>query len=162
MGDLYPWLVFTHLVGAFGFALAHGVSAAVGLRLTREREVQRVRALLELSQIATGGMYVALMLLLIGGVSAAFVAGLWGRGWIWAATAILVFVIFFMYARASRFYAEVRGSVGLVNYQRRDAPIAVDADEMARLLSSPRGYELATVGGIGLVAIIWLMYFKPF
>ena len=88
MGDLYPWLVFTHLVG--------------------------------------------------------------------------VFVIFFMYARASRFYAEVRGSVGLVNYQRRDAPIRVDADEMTRLLSSPRGYELATVGGLGLVAIIWLMYFKPF
>ena len=162
MEGLYPWLVFAHLVGAFGFALAHGVSAAVALRLTREREIERVRALLELSQMATGGMYVALTLLLIGGVSAAFVAGLWGRGWIWAATATLVFVVFFMYARASRYYGELRGAVGMVNYQRRDAPLAVDADEMARLLASPRGYELAGVGGLGLLVIVWLMYFKPF
>jgi hypothetical protein len=49
-----------------------------------------------------------------------------------------------------------------VNYQRRDAPIATDATEMARLLASPRAMELAAVGTLALVVILWLMFFKPF
>jgi hypothetical protein len=162
MDGPYPWLVFVHVLGAFGFAVSHGVSAAVALRLRHEREVERVRALLELSQLATGGMYVALLVLLAGGITATFIAGLWGRGWIWASIATLVLVMGFMYARASRYYGELRGSAGLVNYQRRDAPIATDPAEMTRLLASPRAMELAAVGTLGLVVILWLMFFKPF
>lgn len=162
MEGFYPWVVFVHVLGAFGFALSHGVSAAVALRLRHEREVERIRALLDLSQLATGGMYVALFVLLTGGITAAFIAGLWGRGWIWAAIATLVLVLGYMYARASRYYGELRGSVGLVNYQRRDAPVAVDQAEMTRLLASPRGIELAAVGSAALVVILWLMFFKPF
>jgi len=162
MEGLYPWVVFVHVVGAFGFALSHGVSAAVALRLRHEREVPRIRALLDLSQLATGAMYVALLVLLAGGITAAFIAGLWGRGWLWAAIATLVLALGYMYARASRYYGELRGSVGLVNYQRRDAPLAVDEAEMTRLLASPRGNELAAVGSAALVLILWLMFFKPF
>ncbi len=162
MEAFYPWVVFVHVLGAFGFAVTHGVSAAVALRLRHEREVERVRALLELSQLATGAMYVAILILLAGGIAAAFIAGLWGRGWIWAAIATLVFVMGFMYARASRYYGELRGSAGLVNYQRRDAPIATDVAEMTRLLASPRAMELAAVGTLALVVILWLMFFKPF
>jgi hypothetical protein len=162
METFYPWVVFIHVLGAFGFAVTHGVSAAVALRLRHEREVERVRALLELSQLATGGMYVGLLVLLAGGITAAFIAGLWGRAWIWAAILTLVFAMGFMYARASRYYGELRGSVGLVNYQRPGAPIATDAAEMARLLASPRAMELAAVGTLALVVILWLMFFKPF
>jgi hypothetical protein len=32
---------------------------------------------------------------------------------------------------------------------------------MARLLASSRAVELATVGGIGLLGILFLMVFKP-
>ena len=162
MESLYPWFVFVHVLGAFTFAMAHGVSAAVALRLRYEREVERVRALLELSQIATGAMYVGIVLLLIGGITAAFVGGLWGRGWIWTAIVILILVMGYMYARASRYYGELRGSAGLVNYQAQNAPLRTDTAEMARLLASHRGMELAGVGTIALVAILWLMFFKPF
>ena len=162
MEGFYPWVVFVHVIGAFGFALSHGVSAAVALRLPHEREVPRIRALLELSSLATGAMYVALLLLLAGGIAAAFIAGLWGRGWVWAAIVTLVLVLGYMYARASRYYGELRGSVGMVNYQRRDAPLSVDEAEMTRLLASPRGSELAAVGSAALVFILWLMFFKPF
>lgn len=162
METFYPWVVFIHVLGAFGFALSHGVSAAVALRLGQEREVERVRALLDLSQLATGAMYVALLVLLAGGIAAAFIAGLWGRGWIWAAIVTLALVLGYMYARASRYYGELRGSVGLVNYQRRDAPIATDTAEMTRLLASARAMELAAVGTLALVVILWLMIFKPF
>jgi hypothetical protein len=107
----------------------------------------------ELSQIATGGMYVGIFVLLAGGITAAFVGGLWGRGWIWTAIVILVLVMGYMYARASRYYGELRGSTGLVNYQAQNAPLLTDPVEMARLLASPRGMELAGVGTLALVAI---------
>src|SRR5712691_11713059 len=61
-------------------------------------------------------MYVGLVILLIGGITAAFMAGLWGRGWIWAAIALLVALIAFMYARATRYYGEVRRAAGLGYY----------------------------------------------
>jgi hypothetical protein len=158
----YNWIVFLHVAGAFGFVLTHGVSAGVSLKLRAERDVPRVQALLELSNAAVQGMYVTLVLLLISGITAAFMAGLWGRGWIWAAIVLLVVMIAFMYARASRYYGELRGSAGLVNYQAQNAPLRTDTAEMARLLASHRGMELAGVGTIALVAILWLMFFKPF
>ncbi|MGB7838094.1 MAG: hypothetical protein WBL40_08285, partial [Terrimicrobiaceae bacterium] len=47
--DLYPWIVFLHVVGVLLFFIAHGTSMAVGFRLKRERDPARVRALLELT-----------------------------------------------------------------------------------------------------------------
>src|SRR6266511_2088162 len=47
--ELYPWLVFLHIGGAFLFVLAHGVSALVAFRLRAERDPGRMTALLELS-----------------------------------------------------------------------------------------------------------------
>ena len=113
MDSLYNWIVFLHILGAFTFVLAHGVSAGVSLKLREERELPRVQALLELSNTATQGMYVGLVILLIGGITAAFMAGLWGRGWIWTALVLLVAMIAFMFARASRYYGDVRRAAGL-------------------------------------------------
>jgi hypothetical protein len=165
MDSPYNWVVFVHVAGAFGFALAHGTSAAVALKLRGERDVSRVQALLDLSQIATMAMYLGLVLLLIGGITAAFMAGLWGRGWIWTAIAILVVMIGFMYARASRYYGELRRAAGLRWYipgKGSGEAGASNSAELSRLLALPRPMELAGVGAVGLLAIIWLMVLKPF
>ena len=37
--DWQPWLVFAHVLGAFTFVLAHGVSIFVALRLRSERDL---------------------------------------------------------------------------------------------------------------------------
>jgi hypothetical protein len=81
---LYQWIVLLHVVAAFTFtfALAHGVSAGVALKLRGECEIPRVQALLDLSQAATNGTYVSIVVLPIVGVAAAFIAGFWGRAWI--------------------------------------------------------------------------------
>jgi hypothetical protein len=163
--SLYNWVVFLHVAGAFTFVLAHGVSAGVALKLRQEREVPRIQALLDLSNTATQGMYVGLLVLLIAGIAAAFMAGLWGRGWIWAALALLVLMIAFMWVRASRYYGEVRRAAGLAYYilgKGSGAPTAPNAAELASLLGSSRAMELAAVGAIGLLAIVWLMVMKPF
>jgi hypothetical protein len=142
----YNWIVFLHVAGAFTFVLAHGASATVALKLRQEREVARVQALLDLSQVATMGMYVGLVILLVGGIVATFMAGLWGRGWIWTAIAILVAMIVFMYARASRYYGELRRAAGLGYYipGKSSGPAgASNTVELSRLLASSRAIELA-------------------
>jgi hypothetical protein len=98
MEGLYQCIVPLHVIAAFTFALAHGVSGGVALKLRGERKIPRVQALLDLSQFATNGMYVSVVTLLIAGVTAAFIAGLWGRGWIWAAIVLLVVMFAAMYA----------------------------------------------------------------
>ena len=165
MDSLYNWIVFLHVAGAFTFVLAHGVSAGVALKLRQERDIPRVQALLELSNVATQGTYVGLVILLIGGITAAFMAGLWGRGWIWTALVLLVLLIAFMYARAARYYGEMRRAAGLAYYipgKGGGGPVPPNTGDLARLLGSSRPMELAAAGAIGLLAIIWLMVMKPF
>jgi type IV secretory pathway VirB2 component (pilin) len=112
MEELYPWVVLLHVIAAFTFALAHGVSAGVALKLRGERELPRVQALLDLSQVATGGMYGSIVVLLIAGIAAAFIAGLWRKGWIWAAIVLLVLMFAAMYARAPTWFGQVRRAAG--------------------------------------------------
>jgi len=47
--SMYPWFVYLHILGIFGFLLAHGASAAAAFALRRERNLERVRVLLDLS-----------------------------------------------------------------------------------------------------------------
>jgi hypothetical protein len=160
---MYLYIVLLHVVGAFVFALSHGVSVAVAFAI-RGAGRERVAALLELSQMAVGGLYVGLVLLLVGGVWAGFAGGHWGRGWIWAALAILVAILVAMYAIATPYYATLRvasEATGIVPAQRERAG-DVGPDDLPRLTASARPFALAAIGGIGLLVILWLMVVKPF
>jgi hypothetical protein len=163
--SLYNWIVFIHIAGGFTFALGHGVSAGVAFKLREEREVPRVQALLDLSQAATNGMYAGIFILLGAGIVAAFMAGLWGRGWIWTAIAILVAMFAFMYVRAARYFGDLRRAAGQPYYEIGKGPRGAgppNPSELAALLSSSRPFEIAGVGYAGLAAILWLMVMKPF
>lgn len=159
-----PWLVFAHILGAFVFVLSHGVSMFVTLRIRGERDQVRVAALLDLSKSAVAIAALAVIFLLITGVAAGFVGDWWGDRWIWASIGILVLLWGYMSFRGTRYLDEVRhavGSVGLYDKKGTEPPPA-DPAAAAILLASARAVELATVGGIGLVAILYLMAFKPF
>jgi uncharacterized membrane protein len=164
MDSLYNWIVWIHIVGGFTFALAHGVSAGVAFKLRDERDVPRVQALLDLSNISTQGMYVGIFVLLGAGIAAAFMAGLWGRGWIWTAIAILVVMFAFMYVRASGYFADVRRAAGQRYETGKGAQHAEPPNpgRLDDLLASSRPIEIAGVGYAGLIAILWLMVMKPF
>ena len=114
--------------------------------------------------IGVGAMYVGLLVLLVGGIWAGFAGDHWGSIWIWAAIGTLVVVIAVMYAVATPFYGRMRAAAGIGQYaERRDRykPPATEAD-LAMLATSNVPFVLATVGGIGLLVIIWLMILKPF
>src|SRR5689334_22622936 len=105
---MYSWIVLLHIVGAFVFALSHGASAWMALLIRRERDRARIAALLEVSQASIGGVYVGLLLLLIGGVWAGIAGDHFGRGWIWAALIVLVVIIAAMYSIATPYFGRLR------------------------------------------------------
>ncbi|MEP7358314.1 MAG: hypothetical protein ABI847_13795, partial [Anaerolineales bacterium] len=86
---MYNWVVYLHLLGIFGFLLAHGASASAAFALKRERSLEKVRALLELSSASIGLTYISLLVLLAAGIIAAFMGHWWGHGWIWVSLALL-------------------------------------------------------------------------
>ena len=163
--ELYPWIVFGHIAGAFIFAMSHGVGAWSSFRLDRERDPVKVRALLELMSESLMGVYLGLLILLIFGIWAGIAGGHFARAWIWAALVLLIAIAVAMYLIATRYYAGVREAVGLRSQQtNKDAPDPVpvpQADLDAMLARNPSA-ALAAVGFGGLALILLLMVLKPF
>ena len=161
MQALYPWIVFVHVLAAFGFALAHGVSAFAAFSMRARRQPEQVTLLLDLSRLSSSAMYVSLVVLILAGIGAGVMGGWFGQLWIWAAIGVLVAVLVAMFALASPYYARVRMAVGQAPFGRGPAPEPVSAAELAALLDSRRPEVITVVGTIGLAALLWLMIFKP-
>jgi hypothetical protein len=159
---VYNWIVYLHIAAGFGFFIAHGVAMFVGFALRSESAPERIKALLDLSQRTLGMLYICLVLILLTGIGAGFVGSWWGRGWIWASLVLLIVVLVLMMVRGSRFYASVREAVGAPVYGKMSTPPPTSPEELERLLKSPRPFELAAIGGIGFLVLLWLMVFKPF
>jgi len=157
-------MVYLHVAGAFGMMLAHGASAMAAFALMRERNLERIKVLLELSANSLGIMYASMLVLLIGGIASGFMVNAWGRGWIW--TSIILFVIIFlaMGGMGSRIYGQARKAVGLPyrgpGGNQPSAPAS--PEEIDRLLSKGQPMLLTVIGFGGLLIILWLMMFKPF
>lgn len=155
---MYPWVVFLHVAGAFGFLLAHGVSVAVLFRLRTERKRGRITALLELSSSSMTAFYVSIAVLLGAGILAGFIGNWWRMLWIWASLGLFIVIAGAMYPLATTYFRRVRAAVGM---RPSGAPIASD-EEVDELLASTRPMLIAVVGFGGLLVILWMMMFKPF
>src|ERR671924_1770207 len=135
---MYTFWVFLHIVGVFGFLLAHGTSALVAFRLRGERDAARVAALLDLSSSSLGLMYVSVILLLAGGIVAGFLGHWWGQAWIWTGLGVLVALMISMYVLATPYYDRLRQAVGIQTYTQRRKGISpgptATPEELAALL----------------------------
>jgi len=162
---MYNWLVYLHVAGTLGFMMAHGASASAAFALRRERNIERVRALLELSANSYGLMYLSLLVLLVSGVVAGFVGQWWGWGWIWASLALLVAISMGMTVFGSNIYGKVRKAVGMPYFEnwKPQPPIEpASAEAIDTLLAKGNPILLTVIGLGGLLVILWLMMFKPF
>ena len=144
---MYTWLVFFHILGALGFMFGRGVSATVGLRLRYVRKnLEQVRALLDLSMYSLGVMYASLLVLLISGVWAGFKAHWWAwdREWLWLSTVLLVAMVIAMYAIASPYYAKVRQAAGLniIHGTKLETPPPADHHTRWRWRNWPRRHPV--------------------
>ena len=154
---MHRWLVFVHVAGVLAFAMAHGVSAYVTLRLPRERDPARVAQLLELSASSVGFMWNAIGVLVLAGIAAGFTGGFWGQGWIWAAIVVLIAVLVAMYVLGTTWASRLRTISGAMV----EGTEAVSPEQWEQILRSKRPHALAAIGFVGLLVLAWLMIFKP-
>jgi hypothetical protein len=162
---MYRWLVFIHVLGVFLFLMAHGISAGVSFRVRVERNLERLRALLELSSASYGIMYGGLVLLLLAGIIAGFAGKWWGKGWIWLSLILLIVETGAMSGLGSSFYNRARKAVGSPYRAGRGihpADPPASPEEIDTLLQAGKPVLLTAIGAVGIVIIAWLMMFKPF
>jgi hypothetical protein len=161
---VHDWLVFFHLSSVAGFLLAHGASAAMGLRLRSETSTEAIKSLTDLSSRSSPVMYVFLVLIVLTGVLLGFQGSYWGHGWIWVAIAVLVITIGLMNVLGVRYNA-IRVAVGLpARFNRRASAAASTAppDEIRREVESAPRDLITAIGVVALLVLFWLMIVKPF
>jgi hypothetical protein len=162
--DLYPWVVLLHIIGAFLFAASHGVAIWMSIQIAHERDRTRIAALLDLSATSLAGLYVGLLLLLIGGIWAGIIGGWFGHLWIWLALGLLILITVVMYLVATPYFRSLRAALGIKSqYGPKDAPEPVpapDAEVLAIAARSPIAI-LSSVGAGGIAIILFLMVVKP-
>ena len=142
---MYRWIVFIHIASVLGLLLVHPVTVAFHLK--EERDDTRIRELLEVSEAASALRWMFFALTIATGVLLGFLGGFWGTAWIWAALAIFILIGAVMNLYGGR-------SLDRIADTRDD-------DEMERLLSRFRPMILAVTGTVGLLAVLYLMLFKP-
>lgn len=162
---MYRWVVFVHILSAFAFFMAHGASAVMAFRLKRETNVERIKAILDLSNAALPVMYFALMFLLLAGIIAGVMANWFTKGWIWAALGLMVVIWAGMQYYAIRYYKPVRKAVGLPYRDGRQEHPAGEAASQSEIISAVQATNPVLLSGIAfslIGVILWLMMFKPF
>lgn len=157
---MYQWLVFLHVLGVFGFLLAHGVSLFVAFRVQREKDIHAIRALLGLSASAVMASFLSLLVLLIGGIAAGFVGHWWSQGWIWAALGVFVVVWASMSIFTGPAFRRARIAVGFTGPSTINESVV--SEKLPEALAALRPWLPTVIGGVGLVVILWLMVLKPF
>lgn len=163
---LYQLVVFLHVISVFGYLLAHGVSAAVSFVLKKERDIQRVRTLLDLSAASYPTMLWTLLAIVVFGLAAAFLNMVWWKfGWIWVSIVVLIVIVVLMAIYGSAVFGEIRKAVGLP-YMIKGKPFPAEPaksdEEIYAALAKINPTLLLVIGYGGFVVIAWLMIAKPF
>ncbi len=166
--DWQPWLVYSHVLGAFAFAAGHGVAVAMAFRLRSERDPARIAAILDMSLWMVSPkslMSIGFIVLFLSGIAAGFAGGYWGRLWIWIAIGLLVVITGLMTPIGAGHYNKVRAALGQKPPRdKSDAPppAPLPPDQLEALLMAPTPWILTLLGGVGFAVILLLMMFKPF
>jgi hypothetical protein len=154
----WQWWLFLHIAGVLGFVGAHGVSTFVLFRVRKERDRQRIAELIAFSGTSTRPMYIALLVLVIGGVGAGITLHLFSAWWLWISIVILLLTSGLMSALAAPYFRRITAACSV----RPSGVPRVSDEELEQLLRSGEAVTIAAIGGVGLLAILYLMLFKPF
>ncbi len=152
------WWFFLHIAGVLGFMGTHGVSMFVLFRVRAEHDRQKIAELIAFSGTTTKPMYVALGVLLVGGIATGLSPNLFGGWWIWLSIVILVLTIGLMTGLAKPYFRRITAACEV----RPSGVPRVSDEELEQLLHSQEAIVIAAIGTIGLLAILYLMIFKPF
>lgn len=164
---MYQLLLYLHVGGAIAFLLFHGATASLMFALKREREPDRIQALLEMRDRSSNWWGYPVMVMLLSGIIMGFMGHHWGEGWIWASLGAFLVLSFAMsgfgrsYLDRAWHALDPTGHKPPTKKYDRDG-VPASADELVAFLSTGRPMLLTVVGVIGLALILWLMMFQPF
>lgn len=162
---LIPWLIFLHILGAITFFLAHGTSIVMAFQLRKETDLARIRALLDLSMSSMVTMFIAFMVMGISGLIMPFILRIWNRGWIWASIILMIVVFLYMVFMNDKRYTHLRRMVGLpyrIGGKQFPAEEPASQEEVVAHIRRLNVNEMAIVGYVIPMIVLWLMVFKPF
>ena len=162
---LIRWLIFLHILAALTFFLAHGASAAMALRVRKETDFLRIRAMLDLSESTIELMFVSFLAMGLTGVALPFFIHIWNKVWVWVSIILMVFVFIWMVWMNEQKYKTLRKLVGLPYRQgakEYPAESPASAEEVAAQLKKMSVTGLIVVGYLIPAFVLWLMVFKPF
>ena len=165
MNILIQWLVFLHVLAALTFFLAHGASAAMSLRVRKETDVIRIRAMLDLSESTVELMFVSFLAMGLTGVVLPFLLRIWDKAWVWMSIILMIFVFIWMVWMNERQYKILRKLVGLPYRQgskEYPAEPPASAENITAQLQKMNVTGLIVVGYLLPAFVLWLMIFKPF
>lgn len=148
------WFLFwryVHFAGIVVFVAGHGVSAAVTVRLPKERDPARLEPLLALSRSSIVWSNVGLLVLVIGGVANWVSQDYAPQGWLWAAAGLLLVLAVLGVVLAAPYFRRVRAAIAVG-----------DAAALDTALSPKVPWTVFWVETVGVAIILWLMVYKPF
>lgn len=162
---LIPWLVFLHTLSALTMFLAHGASIAMALKLRTEADLERIRALLDLSMSSVGVMFISFLAMGLTGLIMPFILNIWNKGWVWASIILMVGVFMHMVFMNDKRFKHLRRMVGLpymIGGKHFPAEPAASQSEVEAYIKNMKVTDLVIVGYGIPVIVLWLMVFKPF
>jgi hypothetical protein len=151
------WLLYAHILSVLMFLTSHGVSIAVLYRIRNERDRSKIHDLVSLSGETTVPMYAALGAIVLTGVIAGIKFKSFRQWWIWLAIVLLVSTVALMVVVAKPYFARVKAACGV----RPSGVPRVSDEELGEILTSSRAHVITAIGVGGLLAILYLMVFKP-
>ena len=165
MDILIRWLIFLHVLAALTFFLAHGASAAMALRVHKETDFVRIRAMLDLSESTIELMFLSFLAMGLTGVALPFLIHIWNKAWVWVSIILMIFVFIWMVWMNEREYKILLKLVGLP-YRQGSKEYAAEppagAEDVAAQLKKMNVTGIIAVGYLIPAFVLWLMIFKPF
>jgi hypothetical protein len=161
---LVRWLAPLHVLSMITFFLAHGAGHAMAFQIRKEKSLERMRALLDLSSSSFAVYVLSYVVMGVTGIVMLLLLRIWKRGWVWVSIALMLFAAIWM-SRLAGPYATLRKLVGLpygMGGDEHPAEPPASDEAVARHLSTLGVKQLVLVG-YGIPAfVLWLMLFKPF
>jgi hypothetical protein len=151
------WM-FLHLVGMAGFLATHGVSMYAMFQVRgMDGDRDKIFDLCLLSKRTVGPMYISTGLLIVGGVAAGLKGRMFGQSWLWVSILVLLATMAMMSSVATPYMKKVRDGCTLWH----DGTYTLSDDDLQAALDGPVTTITTAVGTIGLLAILFLMVYKP-
>jgi len=163
--SVYRVIVFLHVISALVFLMAHGVSAMMLFKVSRERKYENLCNYLEISSAAMLPAMRALDGVIITGIILTIWAKWWYMGWIWASLGLFILVGIVMGKFASAYMGRVRKAMGMVSQKdlkKGIRPMPAPQEVLMDVVAQGKPRLVATAGLGTLAAITFLMVTKPF